>query len=696
MRRTALGLLLAIFCTAAFTLAGGFSSQIQFNNDNLGGSVLINGASCATLPDVTNLEEQVAYEKTIAKSFYAASNYVQQCYSENSTGLTDCNYFVTQRLPGYIDTAAPCPFDDSICRSNSSNLELDTGYLDSHTHFGVNAPPNERILVRRKLQCAPLKTEGYNSENGNFTRYYYGPRYVSVSNSAPVDKPDFNATYEVANLENQYARSTDMSLLEQSYLLRPFFAGTQNYTISTDPASSFVPIDELARTDADLFVVFLSGHGVFFTEPFDDEWYRATEPFGNLGYGGDESFTVYRPAESASPLGCAAQWQFCHSDSSNCGPMASYYDAKHGALQMFASDTKVADRLQWLTWSLSADASVEAAILQQLQGDALLSKLSLITGYQGSLPLNEWQLDVSNWFAVYLSRLQSSLLETASGSMVADAGFGSLEPDTDAARKTCINQKIRTTRYSSFSFFGIMFTYVLGGLVLVVSYSLEPILDCLHRRRKYKQYAYLEWVTNETLQLHRLAHEEADGASGPWSRCTNWIPTTSPGVALSSLDISDLKHPRLQQTTKEKHSSSMSILQKSVSPNHTLIAVDSIPSLNTFSRQQTLNSLKVASPVVGNPAVRPTHAPAADYGSDNIAQSAQSWLSSPVTEPSSPQYRDEGQSRGTIQHSMHLNPGEQLERHFESPVDGNPSAANEREGQIGSRQVSHGATAITR
>lgn len=61
----------------------------------------------------------------------------------------------------------------------------------------------------------------------------------------------------------------------------------------------------------------------------------------------------------------------------------------------------------------------------------------------------------------------------------------------------------------------------------------------------YKQYAYLEWMTNDTLQLHRVAHEGPNKTDGTWSRCTSWVPTTAPGVLLSSLDISDLKHPTL-------------------------------------------------------------------------------------------------------------------------------------------------------
>lgn len=111
-----------------------------------------------------------------------------------------------------------------------------------------------------------------------------------------------------------------------------------------------------------------------------------------------------------------------------------------------------------------------------------------------------------------------------------------------------------------------MFAYTLGCLIVITSYSLEPILACLHRRRKYRQYAYLEWVTNETLQLHRVAHERPNEVVRTWSRCTGWVPTTAPGVLLSSLDISNLKHPRLPSKDQDSIASSLDTSEDNTAP----------------------------------------------------------------------------------------------------------------------------------
>lgn len=219
-----------------------------------------------------------------------------------------------------------------------------------------------------------------------------------------------------------------------------------------------------------------------------------------------------------------------------------------------------------------------------------------------------------------------------------------------------------------------MFTYILGGLVLAASYSLEPILACLHRNRKYKQYAYLEWVTNETLQLQRLAHEEANEATGAWSRCTNWVPTTAPGVHLSSLNISDLEHPRLQQNTDEKASSGLTALHNCVSPNGTLVPRDSEPALSIYSRQKTQTFHSITTLDAGNSPIRHTQLPTMDCGP--TGQNTQSWLPSPVTEPSSPQ--DQSQSQRTHQQDVHTTPRGQFERQLSSSEDDNRAMSSLR------------------
>ena len=171
---------LAILCICAFAVAGGFSTQIT---SAIGNEVLVVGNNCAIFnPDAlktansTGITRWAAYKTQLLSS---AANYAQQCYSVSTSSFLGCSTLVRKRLSVQIDRNASCPFKDSICRTADGNLVLDTGYLDSHYDFGLNAPASNRFLFRQVIRCAPLVTEGYKSRyltksGDSYTLYHYG------------------------------------------------------------------------------------------------------------------------------------------------------------------------------------------------------------------------------------------------------------------------------------------------------------------------------------------------------------------------------------------------------------------------------------------------------------------------------------------------------------------------------------------
>lgn len=103
---------------------------------------------------------------------------------------------------------------------------------------------------------------------------------------------------------------------------------------------------------------------------------------------------------------------------------------------------------------------------------------------------------------------------------------------------------IKSTAYASFSVFGLSFTTGVGVLIIIISFTTESILGYWHRRRGFKSSSYLEWVSNSTLQLQRLAHQ-AVGA-GTWSGATADVPVTKAGEYLALLDLTDPEQPILR------------------------------------------------------------------------------------------------------------------------------------------------------
>lgn len=169
-------------CVAGWTLAAGFSSRIS---TAVGNEVLLTGLNCGALDsglDNSTADMELFFNPYKAKLMQSAGTYAQQCYSQSAGDSESqyCTTYVRKSLNATVVTNASCPFDKTICRSENANVIVDTGYLDSHEHFGLNAPENERFQYRQVVHCAPLTTVNYTvqhnvSSDRSSTRYMYGP-----------------------------------------------------------------------------------------------------------------------------------------------------------------------------------------------------------------------------------------------------------------------------------------------------------------------------------------------------------------------------------------------------------------------------------------------------------------------------------------------------------------------------------------
>lgn len=192
-------------------------------------------------------------------------------------------------------------------------------------------------------------------------------------------------------------------------------------------ASHFVPIPQLSVSDADLLLVFLSPEGTFYLNRTDDPWYRGTVPgaFYQLNWG--TKHQMYLPEEAASPMGCVQRFQYCNS-SKKCGRLASSMDALASALPLFhlppgyiwsglnSSQMPDATARRFMMFQSTIHYSHDLSLLLNTLGpSSLLSVQHLMQGSMGSLPDNQWQLDVSHWFAMRLASLQATFVNTARG-----------------------------------------------------------------------------------------------------------------------------------------------------------------------------------------------------------------------------------------------------------------------------------------
>jgi len=104
--------------------------------------------------------------------------YTSYCISTNQDSLFD-NCINATSIPPAVGnhTESHCPFDDSMCLGEV--FTLDSGFVDSYEHLGINSAKEDRIQYRNQLICAPISVAGYSTvaegiEPSPFTLYYYG------------------------------------------------------------------------------------------------------------------------------------------------------------------------------------------------------------------------------------------------------------------------------------------------------------------------------------------------------------------------------------------------------------------------------------------------------------------------------------------------------------------------------------------
>ncbi|KAH9894506.1 hypothetical protein F4778DRAFT_794546 [Xylariomycetidae sp. FL2044] len=583
---TAIAAVIGVVFLVSFTAAGGFSSRIS---SSVGDEVLVSSSRCGRLYSNFKSSDQGSLQY-FTESLSNAANYVQQCYT-GAKGTVGCGRFAKPRLPTTLNTSAACPFPEEMCRSPSRNIRLDTGFLDSHKDFGLNSPPDQRVLWRKVLQCAPLVTKGFSKQETlasyKVTSYYYGARFP------------YDYLYRSESVQLQYARVLSQELeLTPVYDIGGVIGEIRNGKIDTNN-SDFVPIDLLHRNDADVSIVFLSGNGVVYSSPTSDEWYQVSSGPTNstvLTLGEAYNTPVYLPMEPASPLGCTEQHQFCSTEfpgTSGCGPLGSMRDALAGVTPFFNTtytdfaagvasgdaDAPGLARLVYFATHFFWEFSFSVSATNLLGSASLLSNRN--SGVQGSLPSNQWQLDVNHLWDISLAKWQAMFVDTAHSITYHRRLQIWQNFSSPSLEKLCNSQKIRSTAYGSFSVFSLAFTFGVGILIILTSYLLEPILRFVYKKG-YSQYPYLEWVTNGTLQLQRLAHEEMK--LGTWSNCSVDMPLAAEDELLGCLDITDLKHPILSAPSIP--------LGQSASSRGSLIPE---PSSNTATAVGADNSIPVVS-----------------------------------------------------------------------------------------------------
>jgi hypothetical protein len=166
------------------TAAALLSSKLADTGD---AEVLIWSHNCGFLADDTsnqNLTESSVldlYRTTLVRD---SLSYSRACYGNVGLHGGTCDSFPKRYLKSKQYDNQSCPFNSTIC--SGPGVTLDTGALNSHIHFGINTPTNQRIAYRKVITCAPIDVEKHSTivqgQNGTGASFQLGYGDLKGSN----------------------------------------------------------------------------------------------------------------------------------------------------------------------------------------------------------------------------------------------------------------------------------------------------------------------------------------------------------------------------------------------------------------------------------------------------------------------------------------------------------------------------------
>jgi hypothetical protein len=125
------------------------------------------------------------FSKVMAPRLDYASSYQSQCSGDHSEQSRFCDRSPVH-LHNWEVSDGKCPFtEQSLCIStNSTPVIIDSGFINSNTHLGINAPRGKTIEYRKIATCSPMDSTFTQTVQDTVTkleetRYYYGPSLLS-------------------------------------------------------------------------------------------------------------------------------------------------------------------------------------------------------------------------------------------------------------------------------------------------------------------------------------------------------------------------------------------------------------------------------------------------------------------------------------------------------------------------------------
>ena len=217
LRRTLLSVVAPLLCFGLFATAGIFSARVAAPSYSAShvlvapkncGFLNFNSSPIHDLHGILTSEAVIALSKHLIRTALEAQNYARTCYAEVDDGSQrSCGNYPTRKLPYTVADKQPCPFAGARCKlGKDTAFQLATPWLNSHDHFGINAPPKNRVEIRRSSVCSVLNIDDLLTivPDPTSSKTYYGYAFGPTSSDNTTGNFTAVVIEEMQNMNLQY------------------------------------------------------------------------------------------------------------------------------------------------------------------------------------------------------------------------------------------------------------------------------------------------------------------------------------------------------------------------------------------------------------------------------------------------------------------------------------------------------------
>ncbi|KAF5714793.1 hypothetical protein FMUND_7174 [Fusarium mundagurra] len=532
---------LPTFVWLIYTAAGPASPFLTTHRVYKGNEVLANSHNCGFEQwNRSTSQGNIAFQKNSLRIASEALNYVNNCY--NSTDALSCSVLPRQNLDYAVYQISDCPFGS---RCKVSPITMETGWMDSHEDFGMNAPVSDRVQMRKQATCAVVDVR-------------------DLTTLASIGNDLFRYEYDLGPVEGLSENYTAYAVERQA----PDYVGynIQPYYAFQGVDGPWTPIADFNSSDGDVSLFVIQFGIIKYESKVTDPLFSATKPLN------DTSF--FTPDMPAGLMACIDRYQLQNPSGSIQTTMGSVKQVTGQFQKLNFNNAQMAAAARFM---LPSSLTEMYNAVNGLGVAALRAQRNVFSSVSVGLPSDQWLAEARGWFETTLAMYQLRVVSFAFKDDSQLNPYMRLNLDLSTSQKTnitsdlesmCSQQKLRNiAKWQTFSIAGLAIIAGIGGGIIILSLAVEVIVDSAWKlfslvrratssKAKNKKPAsnlrLEQWRLDSVSQLQRRAFQNA--GQGSWERGGDDIPVLRGTVNPLGEERHELGYVSVQDETGDDRS----------------------------------------------------------------------------------------------------------------------------------------------